>query len=65
MNYFVERFAAAYRAEMEAFVRMIETGDAPLAGIRDGLEAQRIAEAAIVALETGRPVALNAAWRPN
>lgn len=65
MNYFIERFAAAYRAEMEAFVRLIATGEAPLAGIRDGLEAQRIAEAAIVAMDTGRPVALTPGWRPS
>ena len=26
MNYFIERFAAAYRAEMDAFVAMLETG---------------------------------------
>lgn len=31
MNYFIERFAAAYRAEMEAFIRMIETDEPPLA----------------------------------
>lgn len=65
MNYFIERFAAAYRAEMEAFVAMLATGEAPLAGIRDGLEAQRIAEAAIVAMQTGQPVALTPDWRPN
>jgi myo-inositol 2-dehydrogenase/D-chiro-inositol 1-dehydrogenase len=65
MNYFIERFAAAYRAEIEAFIAMLGGGDAPLAGIRDGLEAQRIAEAAIVAMRTGRPVTLDAAWRPE
>lgn len=64
-NYFIERFAAAYRAEMEAFVAILETGVAPLAGIRDGLEVQRIAEAAIVAMQTGQPVALTSDWRPN
>lgn len=64
-NYFIERFAAAYRAEMVAFVAMLETGAPPLAGIRDGLEAQRIAEAAIVAMQTGQPVALTPEWRPN
>ena len=65
MNYFIERFAAAYRAEMEAFVRMITTGESPLAGIRDGLEAQRIAEAAVVAMRTGQPVTLTTDWQPN
>jgi myo-inositol 2-dehydrogenase/D-chiro-inositol 1-dehydrogenase len=65
MNYFIERFATAYRAEMAAFVALLETGEAPLAGIRDGLEAQRIAEAAIVAMQTGSPVTLTPDWRPN
>lgn len=65
MNYFIERFAAAYRAEMEAFVLMITTGEAPLAGIRDGLEAQRIAEAAIVSMDTERPVTLTPDWQLN
>ncbi len=65
MNYFIERFAAAYRAEMAAFAAMLETGAAPLAGIRDGLEAQRIAEAAIVAMRTGQPVTLTPDWRPT
>lgn len=64
-NYFIERFAAAYRAEMAAFVALLETGAPPLAGIRDGLEAQRIAEAAIVAMRTGAPVTLTPDWRPH
>lgn len=65
MNYFIDRFAAAYRAEMEAFVAMLATGEPPLAGIHDGLEAQRIAEAAIVAMQTDRPVTMTPDWRPN
>ena len=64
MNYFIERFADAYREEMAAFVEMIETGTEPLAGIRDGLEAQRLAEAAIVSMQTGQPVGIGPNWRP-
>ncbi|CUX06682.1 Inositol 2-dehydrogenase [Agrobacterium fabacearum S56] len=64
MNYFIERFAAAYRDEMVAFVDMIETGRKPLAGIRDGLEAQRIAEAAMVSMRTGVPIHIRPDWRP-
>ncbi len=64
MNYFIERFADAYRNEMAAFVCMIETGDRPLAGIRDGLEAQRIAEAACVSMQNGQPIHINIDWRP-
>ncbi|HZX27960.1 MAG TPA: inositol 2-dehydrogenase [Telluria sp.] len=65
MNYFIERFADAYRLEMGAFVAMLEQGQAPLAGIRDGLEAQRLAEAAMVSMKSGQPVQLDAGWQPG
>ncbi len=65
MNDFIERFADAYRAEMEAFVEMIRSGRPPVAGVRDGLEAQRLAEAAVVSLETKPPVRVELHWRPN
>ena len=65
LNYFIERFAGAYRAEMNAFVDMITTGSTPLATIRDGLEAQRLAEAALVSMKTGTPVQLFPDWHPN
>jgi myo-inositol 2-dehydrogenase/D-chiro-inositol 1-dehydrogenase len=64
MNYFIERFADAYRAEMDAFVDLIETGAKPLATIGDGLEAQRLAEAAIVSMKTGTPVHITPDWHP-
>lgn len=53
---FIARFAQAYRAEMEAFRDLIECGRAPLATLRDGVEAQRLAEAAALSLQTGQPV---------
>ena len=65
MNYFIERFADAYRAEMVAFVEMLKTGAEPLAGMADGLEAQRLAEAAIVSMQTGKVVELTAGWQPD
>jgi myo-inositol 2-dehydrogenase/D-chiro-inositol 1-dehydrogenase len=55
-NYFIERFAQAYRLEMAAFVALLRNGEAPLAGISDGLEAQRLAEAARTSYQTGLPV---------
>lgn len=64
MNYFIERFADAYRAEMVAFVEMLLTGAAPLAGMEDGLEAQRLAEAAMVSMTTGQVVRLDSGWTP-
>lgn len=53
---FLERYATAYRAEMGAFVEMITKGTAPLADHSDGLEAQRLAEAAIRSFREGRAV---------
>ncbi|WP_256557855.1 Gfo/Idh/MocA family oxidoreductase [Marinobacterium sedimentorum] len=64
-NYFIERFAQAYRLEMDAFIELLRHGTAPLAGIRDGLEAQRLAEAAQVSLQRGQPVELSSDWVPN
>jgi myo-inositol 2-dehydrogenase/D-chiro-inositol 1-dehydrogenase len=55
-NYFIERFTQAYRLEMAAFVALLRNGEAPLAGISDGLEAQRLAEAARTSYQTGLPV---------
>jgi myo-inositol 2-dehydrogenase / D-chiro-inositol 1-dehydrogenase len=56
---YLERYAAAYRAEMDAFVAMITKGMAPLADHSDGLEAQRLAEAALRSFREGRPVAIS------
>ena len=41
---------------MEAFRDMIVQGRPPLATLHDGMEAQRLAEAAALSLKTGRPV---------
>ncbi|MGG7518106.1 Gfo/Idh/MocA family protein [Allorhizobium undicola] len=64
MDYFISRFEAAYRSEMVDFIAMIRDGAKPLATIRDGLEAQRLAEAALVSIASGAPVRLSADWKP-
>lgn len=43
---FVERFADAYVAELQAFVDALHAGTAPTPGLEDGFEAMRIAAAA-------------------
>jgi myo-inositol 2-dehydrogenase/D-chiro-inositol 1-dehydrogenase len=58
VNSFIERYAAAYRAEMDAFVQLIAEGKAPLADHNDGLEAQRLAEAAVRSMCDKRPIAV-------
>jgi len=64
-NYFIERYQQAYRAEMEAFIALIHDGVAPLAGIRDGLEAQRLVEAAQISAHTGKAIDFGPDWTPE
>lgn len=65
MDYFISRFDDAYRQEMIAFIEMIQHGTKPLANIRDGYEAQRLAEAALESIKTGLPITLNNNWQPS
>jgi myo-inositol 2-dehydrogenase / D-chiro-inositol 1-dehydrogenase len=55
---FIERYADAYRIEINAFLTAIENGEAPRASGHDGLMAQKLAEAAAESLETGQAVAV-------
>ncbi|MEO1639918.1 MAG: inositol 2-dehydrogenase [Pseudomonadota bacterium] len=56
--FFLERYAAAYRAEMEHFVAALEAG-APVSPTgTDGLKAQTLADAADAAARDGQPRAL-------
>lgn len=64
-NYFIERFRQAYRDEIHALAALIDKGEAPLAGIRDGYEAQRLVEAAIVSMNSGQVVRFGASWVPG
>ena len=57
-HFFLARYADAYRAEMRAFVEAVASGTAADPGIRDGLAAQILADAAALSLETGQPVDL-------
>ncbi len=57
-HFFLERYADAYRAEMEAFVTAVANGEQPNPSIADGVAAQKLADAAARSFETGQPVAL-------
>lgn len=57
-RFFLERYAGAYLAEMKHFIDCLNTGNVPSPGIRDGLAAQMIADAAAQSLATGVPVDL-------
>lgn len=58
MNFFLERYEAAYAAEMKAFVAFVESGTKPNPSIEDGLRAQIMADAATQSQKTGQPIAL-------
>jgi myo-inositol 2-dehydrogenase/D-chiro-inositol 1-dehydrogenase len=55
-NFFIDRYAAAYAAEIGAFLDAVEKGIPPKADGHDGLMAQRLAEAATQSSQTGQVV---------
>ena len=57
-HFFLERYEAAYHAEMVHFVNAINAGSVPKPTIADGLKAQLIADAAALSHSSGQPVTL-------
>lgn len=60
-HFFLERYEAAYLAEMHGFVAAATGGGDADPGILDGLQAQIMADAATASRESGQPVDLPAA----
>lgn len=56
---FLERFEAAYLAEMNEFIEAILAGRESAATVEDGVQAQLVALAINTSLESGRPVLLS------
>jgi myo-inositol 2-dehydrogenase/D-chiro-inositol 1-dehydrogenase len=56
LPFFLERYAAAYRAELDAFINSVLDGAAISPSGEDGLKAQLLADAATQASQTGQPV---------
>lgn len=56
--FFLERFDAAYLAEMRHFVEAVSSGNKPQPDAQDGLRAQLIADAATQSWQEGRPIAI-------
>jgi myo-inositol 2-dehydrogenase/D-chiro-inositol 1-dehydrogenase len=54
--FFLERFGAAYLAEMVHFVDAVTSGSKPAPGAQDGLRAQLIADAATMSWREGKPI---------
>jgi myo-inositol 2-dehydrogenase/D-chiro-inositol 1-dehydrogenase len=57
-HFFLERYAEAYRRELAAFIEAVTKKKQPSPSGRDGLQAQRLADAATRSRETGKPVAI-------
>ncbi|WP_136314016.1 inositol 2-dehydrogenase [Actinomyces procaprae] len=58
LDFFLERYADAYRLELSAFIEAVEAGTTPPTGIADAVAALRLAEAATESANTGNPVRL-------
>ncbi len=58
LNFFLERYAAAYRSELGAFVGAVKSGGKPRPDGEDGLKANVLADAAFLSWRTKQRVAL-------
>lgn len=58
LDFFLERYADAYRLELDHFIDAIEHGTMPLTGAEDGVKALALAEAALEASRARRMVKL-------
>ncbi len=58
-NFFLERYAEAYRREMDHFAAIL-SGAAPAVGYRDGVAALVLAEAAALSVKLNKPVKIAA-----
>ena len=56
LHAFPQRYAEAYRREMDHFADIIEGRAEPRTGVRNAIGAIRLAEAAALSAQTGRPV---------
>jgi myo-inositol 2-dehydrogenase / D-chiro-inositol 1-dehydrogenase len=59
LDFFLERYAAAYRAEMSAFLEALKSKAPMPVGARDGRQALVLAEAALKSHKTGQPVKID------
>ena len=58
-NFFLDRYAEAYRREMKHFVNILRDGEAPVAGYHDGVAALVLAEAAARSVKLNTPVSVS------
>ena len=58
LNFVLDRYTPAYRAELDHLITAVEQGSQPIPGFADGREALALADAAVESLQTGRRVQL-------
>lgn len=58
LDFFLERYADAYRIELSEFIEAVESASPTPTTIADAVEALRLAEAATESAKTGKPVRL-------
>jgi len=63
LNFFLDRYTPAYRAELDHLITAMEQGSQPSPGFADGREALALADAALESLQTGRTVPLGSSHR--
>jgi myo-inositol 2-dehydrogenase/D-chiro-inositol 1-dehydrogenase len=56
LDFFLERYAEAYRTELDHFIESVTHGKPVSPSGQDGLQAQRLADAATESARTGQPV---------
>ena len=56
--FFLQRYAAAYRLEIEHFFETLQSGGTFRTTVADGVAAQKLADAATQSCQSGQPVAL-------
>jgi len=61
LNFFLDRYTPAYRAELDHLITGMEQGSQPTPGFADGREALALADAALESLRTGQMVQLRPA----
>jgi myo-inositol 2-dehydrogenase/D-chiro-inositol 1-dehydrogenase len=58
LPFFLQRYAEAYRAELDHFIAAVGSGTTPSVGGADGIRGLKLADAAEESARTGRPVKL-------
>ena len=58
LPFFLQRYAEAYRRELDHFITAVSSGAAPLVGAKEGIRALALADAAAESASSGRAIKL-------